>query len=69
MFIGCRAELTPHSIRRGSATFAYASGRTLEQIKKLGRWRSVNGMKPYIADALKGQGGAAKLPSAPGPGS
>ena len=31
---------TPHSLRRGGATFSYQSGVPLENIKRHGMWRS-----------------------------
>lgn len=41
------AALSPHSLRRGYATSAYAAGVSEREIARTGRWRSVTVMRGY----------------------
>jgi site-specific recombinase XerD len=45
------AALSPHSLRRGYATSAYAAGVSEREIARTGRWRSVTVMRGYDASS------------------
>ena len=44
---------TPHSLRRGGATFSYHAGVPIEQIKRHGTWRS-DAVQQYLMDQHNG---------------
>ncbi|GMS86562.1 hypothetical protein PENTCL1PPCAC_8737 [Pristionchus entomophagus] len=50
-------RLIPHSLRGGGASASIQEGASLDQVQKRGRWRSADGMTPYIADSIETQGG------------
>ena len=53
---GVPDNATHHSLRRGAATLALSKGALPHEVQNRGRWRSPEGMKPYIKDSPALQG-------------
>ncbi|KAF8357599.1 hypothetical protein PRIPAC_92594 [Pristionchus pacificus] len=55
-------KFTPHQLRGGGAMESIRRGASVDKVQRRGRWRSIAGLAPYLADTVETQGGSLPLP-------